>query len=161
MSTQAVPVSTFVLMPSDTRSETPMNILGSPTLVKLAAEDVGNRTAIFHVTVPTLSGPPLHRHSREDEFFYILNGEIVLQVDGVRHTLTAGCCAYAPRGTAHAFQNFQKDTGHMLVMATPADFDHFFRALDALNRGLATPDYAGTERLMNDYGMELLGPPLA
>jgi hypothetical protein len=49
----------------------------------------------------------------------------------------------------------------MLVMATPADFDHFFRALDALNRGLATPDYAGTERLMNDYGMELLGPPLA
>lgn len=161
MSTPTASIATHVLQPAEGRTPVPLDILGTHTLIKLAGADTGNRAAVFLCTVPTLAGPPLHRHSREDEWFYVVSGEIVVQVDGVRHTLTPGCSAYAPRGTAHAFQNFQPQTAQLLVIATPADFDNFFRELDALNQGLPSPDFAGTERLMNQYGMELLGPPLA
>jgi hypothetical protein len=49
----------------------------------------------------------------------------------------------------------------MLVLVTPGGFNQFFEELSRLNRGLAEPDLVGTERLMNSYGMELLGPPLS
>jgi hypothetical protein len=49
----------------------------------------------------------------------------------------------------------------MLVMVTPGGFNQFFEELASLNRGLPEPDLVRTERLMNSYGIELLGPPLS
>lgn len=152
---------TLVLGPQDHRSKEALNILGQPALVKLAGSDTNDAVAVVHVTVPKFSGPPLHRHSREDEWFYVLDGEITFEVDGKRTETVAGCAAFAPRGTVHTFQNFSDTTGHMLVMVTPAGMDRFFEDVTALNKGLSQPDFAATEKLMNDYGIEMLGPPLA
>jgi quercetin dioxygenase-like cupin family protein len=154
-------LKTLVLGPQDRRSAEPLDVLGEPCLVKLAGADTGNAAAVMHLTVPKLSGPPLHRHSREDEWFYVLDGEITCEVDGRRFTAVAGVSAFAPRGTAHAFQNFRDEAAHILVMVTPAGLDQFFQKLTAQNKGLSQPDFARVEQLMQSYGLELLGPPIA
>ena len=154
-------LKTLVLGPQDYRLGEPLDVLGEPCLVKLAGADTGNAVAVVHLTVPKLSGPPLHRHSREEEWFYVLDGEITCEVDGRRFTAGAGASASAPRGTAHALQNFRAEAAHILVMVTPAGLDQFFEELTAQNKGLSQPDFARVEHLMQSYGLELLGPPLS
>ncbi|HUX43579.1 MAG TPA: cupin domain-containing protein [Terracidiphilus sp.] len=151
----------LVLGPQDYRSREPLDVLGEPGLVKLAGADTENAAAVVHLTVPKLGGPPLHRHSREDEWFYVLDGELTWEVDGQRFTGGAGASAFAPRGTAHAYQNFHGEAAHLLVMVTPAGLDKFFEDVTVMNKGLSQPDFARVEQLMQSYGMELLGPPLS
>jgi uncharacterized cupin superfamily protein len=154
-------LKTLVLGPQDNRLDAPLNILGEVGLVKLAGSDTGEAVAVVHATVPVLSGPPLHRHSREDEWFYLIDGEITWEVDGQRHRGGAGASAFAPRGTAHAFRNFGASVAHMLVVVTPAGLERFFEDLTEVNRGLSQPDMVRSEQVMNHYGIELLGPPLS
>jgi quercetin dioxygenase-like cupin family protein len=151
----------LMLGPQDYRLGQPLDVLGQPCLVKLAGADTENAVAVVHLTVPKLSGPPLHRHSREDEWFYVLDGELTCVVDEQRFTLGTGASAFAPRGTVHTFQNFQSETAHTLVMVTPAGIDQFFLDLTVQNKGLNQPDFARVEQLMQSYGIELLGPPLS
>ena len=119
MGTQMETVNTFIVGEADGRTPEPLDILGQKTLVKLASSDTAGSAAVFHLTVPPMSGPPLHRHSREDEWFYVLEGTITVEIDGGRSVLKRGGSAFAPRRTVHAFQNFTAETGKILVMTTP------------------------------------------
>lgn len=161
MATNNTSLNPFTLAARQGRTREPLDILGMEVLVKLTNADTNGEAAILHQTVPPMSGPPLHRHTREDEWFYILDGEITAEIDGQRTVLHAGDSAFAPRGTEHAFQNFGDGAAQMLVVLTPGGFYRFFEALSFLNRGLAAPDLARTEQLANEYGLELLGPPLS
>jgi quercetin dioxygenase-like cupin family protein len=152
----------FALAAGDGRTAEPLEILGEAVLVKLASSDTGGAAAIFHLTVPPMSGPPMHRHSREDEWFYVLEGTIVAEIDGERITLQDGSSGFAARGTVHAFQNFTTSTAKLLVMTTPgANLNRFFEAVSAHNKGLPAPDFVRTEQIMNEHGIEMIGPPLA
>jgi mannose-6-phosphate isomerase-like protein (cupin superfamily) len=147
--------------PAECRTAAPLNVLGQGVLAKLIREDCDGQVSVFHLNVPPMSGPPLHRHSREDEWFYVLDGEITIEIDGQRTRLRADASGFAPRGTAHAFQNFSGTTSKMLVMTMPGGFERFFAEVDSANEGRAEPDFVRLEQLMNQYGMELLGPPLS
>lgn len=147
--------------PAECRTAAPLNVLGQPILAKLVSEDCEGQASVFHMTVPPMSGPPLHRHSREDEWFYVLDGEITIEVDGHRTVLRVDASGFAPRGTAHAYQNFSGSTARMLVMTMPGGFERFFAEVSAATEGQSAPDFARLEGLMNQYGMELLGPPLS
>jgi quercetin dioxygenase-like cupin family protein len=161
MTTTEQKLKTLVLGSDDYRLSTVLNVLGERGMVKLAGSDTGEAVSVIHLTVPTHSGPPLHRHSREDEWFYVIDGELTWEIDGERFTGGAGASAFAPRGTTHAFQNFKDQTAHILVMVTPAGLDEFFEDVTEMNRGLVEPDFARVGKLMQSYGMELLGPPLS
>ena len=161
MTTHTQSLSAFTLVSGEGRTTQPLNVLGAETVIKLADADTHGAAAIFHQTVPPLGGPPLHRHSHEDEWFYVLDGEITTEIDGQRNVLHAGDSAFAPRGTVHAFRNFGKSATDILILVMPGRFSLFFEELSELNAGLSTPDVAGTQRLMTDYGIELLGPPLS
>jgi quercetin dioxygenase-like cupin family protein len=161
MRTQSTILNSFTLDARAGRTEGPLDILGSEVVVKLSSGDTNGAAAVFHLTAPPMSGPPLHRHSREDEWFYVLDGEVTAEIDGRRTVVRAGGSAFAPRGTAHAFQNFGDSVAQLLVMVTPGGFHQFLEDLSSLNKGLPAADLVRTERLMNDYGMELLGPPLS
>lgn len=83
--------------------------------------------------------------------------KLTWEVDGQRFTGGPGSSAFAPRATAHAYQNFRDETAHILIMVTPAGLDQFFEDVTELNKGLSQPDFAGVEQMMQSYGMELLG----
>jgi quercetin dioxygenase-like cupin family protein len=161
MTTYNTSLNAFVLTVREGRTLEALDILGQEVLVKLANADTDGAAAIFHLTVPPMSGPPMHRHSREDEWLYVLDSEIITETEGRRSVLHEGGSAFAPRGTAHTFQNFGTATAHMLVMVTPGGFHRFFEELSSLNRGLPAPDLVRSEWLMNKYGIELVGPPLS
>ena len=71
--------------------------------------------------------PPPHVHSREDEFFYVLSGEMKVYVEGEVFVVTAGECMFLPRGKPHAFLVTSQEL-HNIALITPGGF------LDAVNR---------------------------
>src|SRR5260370_42407446 len=95
-----IPVSSltsFSLVPEEGRTPEPLDILGQMTLVKLASADTDGATAVFDLTAPPMSGPPMHRHSREDGWFYILVGDLTFGVGGKRFVLRDGGAVEANR----------------------------------------------------------------
>lgn len=119
-------LKTLVLEPHEYRLGGLLDILGEPGMVKLAGADTGSEVAVLHFRVPKLTAPPLHLHSREDEWFWVLEGDLTWEVDGQRYRGGAGASAFAPRGMAHAYQNFREEEARLLVMVTPAGLDRFF-----------------------------------
>jgi quercetin dioxygenase-like cupin family protein len=161
MTTQSITAHAFALSVYQGRTRCPLDIFGAEVLVKLGSADSNGAAVVFYEDVPPMSGPPLHRHSREDEWFYVLDGEITFEIDGQRTVLQAGGSAFAPRGTAHTLKNFRDSSAKMLVMLTPGGIQQFLEELSSVNEGLPAPDIVRIKRLAQDYGIEILGPPLS
>ena len=160
--TSNVTTGAFILGREGHRAAAPLNVVGEPTLVKVSASDTGGAMALFHLVAPRLSGPPLHVHSREDETFYVLKGELVFEIDGVRSTVGAGGTVFLTRGVPHRYQNFNAEDAELLIAVTPgASFEAFFAELSA-----ATPPTGGIppfevlQELDSRYGLAAFGPPM-
>lgn len=149
-----------VLAANEGRTAAPLNIVGETTLVKLAPEDCEGRYAVFYLEAPPMSGPPLHVHSREDEFFYVLEGELVFEVDGVCHVVRAGGSVGLLRGVPHRYQNFTPHTARLLIVTTPGDFAHFFEELSAVTPAGGLPSMEQLVSLDAKYGLTTMGPPM-
>jgi quercetin dioxygenase-like cupin family protein len=138
---------------------------GSLVTIKAGGEATGGRFAVTEHLVPKGTGSPLHVHTREDEWFYILEGELVLWVGGRRIEAAAGAFVYGPRGIPHTYM-VTSAQARFLVGVEPAGFEDFVRALaePALTRTLPPhtgqpPDPAHMTALAAEYGIEVLGPP--
>ena len=66
MTTENINLKSFALAAEEGRTQQPHNIHGAEMMAKLTNDDTDGAVAIFHQSVPPISGPPLHRHSRED-----------------------------------------------------------------------------------------------
>jgi quercetin dioxygenase-like cupin family protein len=89
-------------------------------------EDTGGKYALWEAIVPPGGEPPLHVHSREEEGFYILDGEITFTVNGERVLMTAGMFANMPVGTPHSFKNESDRPARTLISVAPAGLEHMF-----------------------------------
>lgn len=136
-----------------------LNIFGDTAVIKLSGDDTGGAYAAWESITEPGMGPPMHRHSREDESFYVLEGEHEFSVDGQRLNAGPGAFVYAPRGTTHTFRNLSSKTGRMLVAVQPAGLEKFFAEVNALPPG--PPDMAKVLPIFEKYGLEFLGPPLS
>jgi len=76
------------------------------------------------------AGP--HYHRERDEFFYVLEGELVLRVGDERHTARAGAFAFIPRETIHGFHNARSASATLLVMHHPAGVERFLEEMQQL-----------------------------
>lgn len=147
--------------PQEGRTAKPLNIVGEETLVKVSPEDSGGQLAFFHLTAPPMSGPPRHQHSREDELFYVLEGELVFEIDGELYTAVAGSTVYLRRGVVHAYQNYTSEPARLLILTMPGDFCHFFEEMSANTPPGGLPDLQMLEALNARYGITTLGPPMS
>lgn len=138
----------------ESRAPLRFNIVGSETTVKLSGEDTNGAAAFFHLDVPYMSGPPLHCHSLEDEIIYVLEGELIVEIDGTRSKGSANTTFYLPRGLSHSFQNFTSNTVKILVFSLPSGIEHFFEAVDGMT------DPALITEVSRKYGIDVTGPPL-
>src|SRR5580700_8087069 len=89
-------------------------------------DDTNDKYAMWEAIVPPGGGPPPHVHSREEEGFYILEGEITLHVGDERIVVTAGMFANMPVGTAHSFKNESDRPAKMLISVAPAGLEQMF-----------------------------------
>jgi mannose-6-phosphate isomerase-like protein (cupin superfamily) len=108
--------------------------------------------------------PPLHVHHRDDEMFYVLDGELSLFVGGEHVILGSGQAALAPRELAHTYR-VESDEARWLVTTTPAGFDSFVRAVAEPAAAAELPpagrplDPARLAQEAAKVGIEILGPP--
>jgi quercetin dioxygenase-like cupin family protein len=93
--------------------------------------------------------PPLHVHTNEDEWFYVLDGEMKFHVGRDTHQGKAGAFVFFPRGIRHTF-TIESQTARFLLMNAPGGFERMFEL--APN----TPEDA--VRALNAYGIEVVGP---
>ena len=90
------------------------------------AEDTNGKYAMWEAIVPPGGGPPPHVHSREEESFYILEGEITFMIGEERLVATAGMFANMPVGTPHSFKNDSNKPAKMLISVAPAGLEEMF-----------------------------------
>src|SRR5205809_5336696 len=89
-------------------------------------EDTNGKYALWEAIVPPGGGPPPHVHSREEEGFYILEGEITFTIDGKPRIATAGMFANMPVGMPHSFKNESNKPAKMLISVAPAGLEKMF-----------------------------------
>jgi quercetin dioxygenase-like cupin family protein len=121
--------------------------------------------AMWEAIVPPGGGPPPHVHSREEEGFYILEGEITLQAGDQQIVATAGMFLNMPIGTPHSFKNESDTSAKMLIMVAPAGLENmFFEFGVPLAEGSTTalpPTQEEITKLLQiapKYGIEILLP---
>ena len=126
------------------------------TIYKVPSEATGGAVAIVeHVLGPHQLGAPLHRHSREDEISYVLEGELTVQQGEKVETAAVGGTIVKPRGVFHAFWNAGATPVRFLEVIAPGAFAQYFRELAPLLEGSGPPDFAAIGALAARYGMEL------
>lgn len=75
--------------------------------------------SVIRERVPPGGAEVLHRHVRARQFFYVLEGAAVIEVDGVRHELATGQGLHIPPGSVHQFRNESSADVHFLVVSVP------------------------------------------
>ncbi len=128
-------------------------------------EDTNGKYALWEAIVPPGGGPPPHVHSREEEGFFVLEGEITFTINGERVVATAGMFANMPVGTPHSFKNESSRPARMLISVAPAGLEKmFFEVGVALPEGSTTalpPTKDEIDRLLAiapRYGIEIKLP---
>jgi mannose-6-phosphate isomerase-like protein (cupin superfamily) len=84
---------------------------------------------LTHAIVPPGGGPPAHVHTREEEAFYIVRGELTFRADDRELTATAGSFVNVPRGTKHRFHNSGTEEVEMIFWFAPAGIEGLFEEL--------------------------------
>jgi len=135
---------------------------------KIPSHRTGGAYTLFEVATQPGSGPPPHVHHREDESFYVLEGEFEFLIGGETLRVGAGSLLYFPKGTLHAHRVLGEAVGRMLVTQTPGGlYERFFEEVGRPAKGEAGPRFfeeqANVESIVAaaaKHGIEL-PPPLA
>ena len=123
---------------------------------KVTAEEAGGAFLMFEDQLDVGKVTPLHQHPDADETFYLLEGEILLEIEGEQRKLHAGGVAVLPRGVPHAFK--VTTATRMLCVQTPGSGEAFYRLASE-----SAPTPVDFDRIrvaaMETGAIEILGPP--
>jgi quercetin dioxygenase-like cupin family protein len=154
-------------------------LLGMLETIKISGDDTAGQYGLIEIVVPMGVGSPWHTHPEEDEWFYVLEGEVTFYVGDARLDLSAGSFAFGPKGVPHTFVGASPDAARALVGFQPLQFEGFLREVGrpAPERVVPPPldrQIDPTGRLVADgrqlavqqlipiaakHGLVILGPP--
>lgn len=119
-------------------------------------ESGGGFSLVEHPIPPKTLCAPLHRHSREDEYSFVLEGRMGAQLGDAVVLAEAGDLVFKPRGQWHTFWNAGDTPCRILEIISPAGFERFFEAVGKAMRGGGTKDEVvrGQNELAARYGIE-------
>lgn len=127
------------------------------TNVLLRSEETAGHVSVTEIVVPPHSpGPPLHTHDF-DEAFYMLDGELIFQVENMLVTKAAGELAFAPRTVAHTLANHTGAPARYVLVCTPAGFERHWARIAAQTAGIEPPQWA----LQPIPDVTVVGPQIA
>ncbi|MCY7303666.1 MAG: quercetin 2,3-dioxygenase [Thermoleophilia bacterium] len=136
---------------------------GGILTIKATAEETGGAFLLFEDLMTKGKTTPLHIHADEDETLYVLEGEIVVHIDGENHMIATDGVAVAPRGVPHAFL-VTSETARVLTLLTPGSAEPFYRgASEPAGTGYRPSgplDFARGRKSAEKFGgMRAVGPP--
>jgi mannose-6-phosphate isomerase-like protein (cupin superfamily) len=130
------------------------------------ADATGGRLSVLRATLTEGFSPPKHVHTREDEVFHVLEGDVTFAIGDRRRLAGPGTSVYMPRGVPHTFR-VESPVARMLGVMAPGPFEQLFRNLSvpAAERALPEPgsvplDIAAVLAEQRRLGTEVVGPPL-
>jgi quercetin dioxygenase-like cupin family protein len=140
-------------------------VVGDVYRFMATSEDTNGKYAMWEAIVPPGGGPPPHVHSREEESFCILEGEITFQIGEERVVATAGMFANMPVGTPHSFKNESNQPAKMIISVAPAGLEEMFfefgMPLPEGSTSALPPTKGEIEKLLDiapNYGIEIRVP---
>ena len=128
---------------------------------KACAEETDNSMIVFVDELERGKVTPLHLHADVDEAMYVIEGEILLNVEGSERTVGAGGFTFAPRGCAHAFV-VTSEHARVLAIQTPGSGQAFYRdaSQPANESGSGPVDFDRIREVAAETGATtILGPP--
>ncbi|GAB3398994.1 quercetin 2,3-dioxygenase [Flindersiella endophytica] len=150
----------YLLTPAD---GTPIWFLDTRMTVKAGGDQTGGAYTLIEWSAPEGFGPPLHVHNKEDEAFYLLDGQIAINCGDRRWTAGPGDFVFLPHGIPHSFL-VTEGVVRGLQLTTPSGFEHFAAELGrpAEHSGLPTPSEPDVPHLIDvsrRYDYQIVGPP--
>jgi quercetin dioxygenase-like cupin family protein len=139
--------------------------MGVLATVKASAETTGGAVAVIEHLAPRGAGSPLHVHTREDEWFYVIEGELTFWVGGEVIVAPAGAFVFGPKEIAHTFV-VSSTQARFLLVTEPAGFERFVRAvgepattLEIPPPATEPPDVEALTAIAASFGLQIVGPP--
>ncbi len=133
----------------------------STTTYKVLTAETAGAMFVMEQANAKKGGPNRHLHFTQDELFYVLTGEYIVETGSERFHLKAGDCVLGPRQVPHAWAFVGDSTGRLLLTYSPAGkMEEFFDNREQL--GIAKGSYTSAKNAdtLRTYGMEYIGPPL-
>jgi mannose-6-phosphate isomerase-like protein (cupin superfamily) len=129
-----------------------------PLDIKVSTADSGGGMLVVEHTDTKKSGPPRHIHHDQDEWFYVVKGDYIVEVAGERFTLGPGDSVMGPRKIPHAWAFVGEGTGKLIITFQPAGkMEAFFNKIAPMTE---FPPREEMERMFREHGLQLTGPPL-
>lgn len=128
-----------------------LNVIGDIQTHKLAGSDTDNQIVEWVDDVDPGTGIPPHIHTKEDEIFRVIKGEIEIMVDGKTTLLKAGDIAFAPKNLPHSWKVVGTEKAKMITSAFPAGIEKMFKKLADMPPG--PPDFAMVAKICGDHGI--------
>jgi mannose-6-phosphate isomerase-like protein (cupin superfamily) len=141
-------------------------VLGELLTYKIPSQQTGGAYSLFEVTTQPGAGPSPHIHHREDEAFYVIEGEYEFLVEGRTIRVGVGSLLYVPKGILHAHRGVGEGVSRMLLTQTPGSlYEHFFEEVGKPVDGEAGPLDLEEQQYMRrivevaaEHGIEILQP---
>jgi len=129
---------------------------GEEVHLYLTGEETGGLfTQWLEITAPG-GGPPPHYHTKEDEWFYVLEGTVSFFREGAWQEVEPGTSVWCPRGSIHAFKNTGDTPSRMLLTTSPSGFEVFFaRAAEEFAKA-GGPDMPRVIELAAEHGIHFV-----
>ena len=110
---------------------------------------------VVHDLAPRALGSPVHTHSREDEWSFVLAGRVGVQVGGSSSAADPGDLILKPRGVPHAFWNAGDEPARLLEVITPGGFEEYFTALGEVLDVAGPPDLTRLAEVARRFGLDV------
>jgi mannose-6-phosphate isomerase-like protein (cupin superfamily) len=115
----------------------------------------GGFSLVEHPIEPRCLAAPMHTHEREDEYTFVLEGEVGVQVAEEVAVAKPGDLVVKPRGVPHAFWNPGDVPARVLEIISPGGFERFFAELETLITRPGGPDVDAVGTLQQRYGLTM------
>lgn len=131
----------------------------------VSGEETGGKYSLTDSTVPPRGEAPPHIHHREDEAFWVLEGELEIMVGGRKLEARSGTFIHLPRGIIHTYKNAGATPARFLSLMVPAGLEKFFEEVGKPGTDPSSPPPFGEEDVQRllavapKYGVEIPPPP--
>ena len=147
----------FIVKSKESRFEEKTIMGSSPNDIKVSTKDTNGDLTIFEYTGNDKGGPPLHVHYKQDEIFYILEGDYIFQLGDEKVNAKSGDTIFIPRKTPHTFAQIS-DKGKMFYLFQPSGrMEELFRKTNDAKNPLTQEEMG---KLAIECDSKALGPPL-
>src|SRR5918998_3997290 len=126
--------------------------------IKVSTLDTDGGLSVAEITSLHKGGPARHLHHEQEEWFYVLEGQYIIEVGDERYELSPGDSVLGPRKVAHVWAHVGEGTGRLIAALQPAgEIEAFFVGLAKLG---STPEREELKGVFRSHGLELSGAPL-